>query len=382
MNILSFGPEDRRNCKRFVDVHWRLYKNEPRYVPLLDFEFLGFKPLGITGYIDTGNPFFEHGRMRLFLARRDGEDIGRLCAYVNDDHNAHTGEETGFFGFFAAPDDPVVARALVDAAGDWLRTQGMTHIRGPQNLPVNESTPGALVEGFDTEPVIYYHYNHPYFGRLFEQCDMQVIKRVTSMDVPIYTEVNPRLVRIAEYRMKKHNIHISTFAEGDFKQLRQDMLTIYNDAWRDNWGFVPFREKDFFSNLDDMRLVWDPGMFWFLYVGGEPAAFFGVVPNILDRMRPFALPFRHELLRAGKMILTKGACKGIRLGYFGICHKYRGLGLDALIYVHSKRHMQRLNKYRYCHVGWVLEDNELMKAGVASMGGEVNRVYAVYQKPL
>jgi len=348
LEVISFGVNDRSLCRRFVKVHWRLYRHEPHYVPLLDYEFLGFPLLGITGYIDSRNPFFEHGRMRLFLARRDGRDVARVCAYVNDDHNAYTGERTGFFAFFACPDEPETADALLSAAGDWLREQGMERIRGPQNLPVNESTPGVMVEGFDAPPVIYYHYNHPYFARLLQDCGMTVAKRVTSMDVPIYTEVNPRLVRIAEHRMKKHNIRIETFASGNFDDLRRHMLEIYNDAWGNNWGFVPFREKDFFANVHDMQLVWDPNLFWFVYVGDEPAAFFGVVPNILDRMKPLPLPFPHELLRAASMILTRRRCSGIRLGYFGICHKFRHLGIDALMYVHSKRYVQNLKQYKYC----------------------------------
>lgn len=382
IDIISFGPEDRRLCKRFVDIHWRLYKGEDRYIPLLDYEYLGFKLIGMTGYIDTASPFFKHGRMRLFIAHAGGKDIARICAFVNDDHNAHTGDKTGFFAFFDAPDDAKVTGLLLDAAGKWLKEQGMEAIRGPQNLPVNESTPGVLVEGYDAEPVIYYHYNHPYYASLLEQNNMSVVKRITSMDVPIYSEVNPRLVKIAEYRKKKHDIRIIDFTEGNFKELRKAMLDIYNDAWGNNWGFVPFREEDFYSNLEDMRLVWDPKMFWFLFIGDEPAAFFGVVPNILDRMKPLNLPFRHELLRAAKMILTKNKCRGIRLGYFGIKHAHRGHGLDALIYVHSKLYMQKIARYKYCHVGWVLEDNEKMKAGVESMSGVVNRVYASYERPL
>jgi len=158
------------------------------------------------------------------------------------------------------------------------------------------------------------------------------------------------------------------------------MLDIYNDAWGNNWGFVPFREEDFFANVNDMRLIWDPRLMWFVYVGGEPAALFGVVPNILDRMK--RLPVRNELLRAARMILTKSHCNGIRLGYFGIKHKFRCLGIDALMYVHSKKFVQNLKKFAYCHVGWVLEDNELMKAGILSMDGVINRVYAVYQKDI
>ena len=144
----STDPGARAGLRAFVDFHWSHYRDDPQYIPLLDYEYLGFRLLGIDGYFEPRSLFLQHAAIAFFIAYDAArQPVGRCMALVNDDHNAHWNEKTGFFGFFESIDAQEVTDALLRAAGGWLRERGMRSMRGPQNLPVNQATPGVLTEG-------------------------------------------------------------------------------------------------------------------------------------------------------------------------------------------------------------------------------------------
>jgi GNAT superfamily N-acetyltransferase len=145
------------------------------------------------------------------------------------------------------------------------------------------------------------------------------------------------------------------------------MFDIYNEAWQHNWGFVPFTKEEFFDNLDNLRLIWNPELFLIAYVKGTPGAFCGAVPNIVEKMRPIPGFRRVELLRTVRMFLTTGLIKNYRMGYFGVRPKYRRIGLDAVLVTEAKRYAIGRN-YQSCDIGWVLEDNKLALRLMHSMG--------------
>jgi len=179
--LISFGNEskaERKLLKQFVDFHWEFYKNEPKYIPLLDYEYLGFKIIGMTGFFEPNNLFFKHAEMRFFIVLKNGKMVGRCNAFVNYRHNERWKDKVGFFGQFECIEDETVAKVLTDAATSFVKAQGMDTIRGPQNLPVNDATPGFLTKGFDSRPVMYYHYNKPYYYSLVEIQGFKAVKNV------------------------------------------------------------------------------------------------------------------------------------------------------------------------------------------------------------
>ncbi|MBN1350426.1 hypothetical protein JXJ21_13510 [candidate division KSB1 bacterium] len=382
--LISFSNQtrqDKKLLKTFVDFHWKHYEDHPQYVPLLDYEYLGFKLLGIKGFFEPRNLFFKHTDMQFFLALNGDEVVGRCNAFVNHNHNRHWHDKVGFFGQFESIDDQQVAAALLNAAADWLKSQGMEFMRGPQNLPVNEATPGLLTEGFDSRPVMYYHYNKPYYENLLLAEKFEPVKRVCSWEVPVMNPMEERLVRVAQKVIDRFDLKIETWGERPLKVRKQEMFEIYNDAWNDNFGFVPFTQEEFYSIIDDMLLIMDKGLFLFIYLKGETAAFFGGVPNITERMVPFTGCRRCELLRAAKMLLTKGKVKGFRLGYLGVKKKFQRLGLDGVMLWQQKIYAQK-HGYDYCDMGWVLEDNVRVTRLVEMMGSVPSKIYTIYQKPV
>lgn len=384
LEILSFSNKtktDKKLLKEFVSFHWKHYQNDPQYIPLLDYEYLGFKLIGIHGFFEPSNLFLKHAEMEFFLALNDGEIVGRCNAFVNHNHNQHWHDKVGFFGQFETIDDPMVAESLLLAAEDWLKSKGMDTIRGPQNLPVNEATPGLLTEGFDSRPVMYYHYNKPYYEQMVRNAGFKPVKRVLSWEVDPLKPMEEKLERIAQLVVKRYKVKFETWGERPLKVRKQEMFEIYNDAWNDNFGFVPFTQEEFYHIVDDMMLIMDKGLFMFLYIGDEAAAFFGAVPNVTEKMHLSKRFRRFELLRAVKMLLGAKKTKGYRLGYLGVKKKFRNYGLPAVMLWKEKIYSQKKG-YEYCDMGWVLEDNDKVISLVEMMGSKPSKTYTVFEKKI
>lgn len=388
IEIVTFGNqtrEDRRLLKKFVDFHWDHYRNDPQYIPLLDYEYLGFKLLGIHGFFEPDSLFFRHAEMRFFLAYQNGKPVARCNAFVNYNHNKHWKDKVGFFGQFESIDDVEVCQKLLDTAGAWLRERGMEVMRGPQNLPVNEATPGILTEGFDSRPVIYYHYNKPYYERLLLSAGFHPVKRVRSWEALVQTPMEEKLDRLAERVIQRYGITIEPWGKRPLEVRKREMLEVYNSAWSDNFGFVPFEPEEFYQIIDDMQLIMDKDLFLFVYVKGELAAFFGAVPNIAEKLKPIPIPWlrRAELLRALKMLFGKNRTQGLRLGYLGVKKQFRGLGLDGVMLWYQKKYVQQHRKqYTYSDVGWVLEDNIRVIRMVEYMNAKPSKTYTIFEKSL
>ncbi len=384
LEIIQFGnvtPEDKKNLRRFVDFHWTHYQEDPQYIPLLDYEFLGFKLIGMTGFFEPQNLFFKHAEARWFLAVTEDRVVGRCMGFINTNHNRHWNDKTGFFGLFECIDDQGTANLLLDAAKDWLREKGMDVIRGPVNLPVNEATPGNLTEGFDSRPVIYYHYNKPYYQKLLETYGLNTVKRVLSWEIEVARPLDDKINRLARKIIDRYKITIEKWGDRSLQERKEEMLSIYNEAWNDNWGFVPFTREEFFSIVDDMMLIMDKEAFVFLYVNGESAAFFGAVPNVMEKIVPWSWCRRCELLRAIRLILNAKRTEGFRLGYLGVRRKFRRIGLDGVMIWKQKKYAMK-KKFTYCDAGWVLEDNVMVTRMVDLMGGKHSKTYTVYEGKL
>jgi len=383
ITLISFGNESKEEqglLKRFVDFHWTLYADDPQYVPLLDYEYLGLGLIGMTGFFEPKNLFFKHAEMRFFLAERQGEIVGRCNAFVNHRHNAHWKDKVGFFGQFECLDEVNVATLLLDEATAFLKSLGMDTVRGPQNLPVNDATPGCLTEGFDSRPVMYYHYNKRYYSALIEKMGFHTAKRVLSWEVEPARPMEEKLVRVAKKVIERYGVTIEDWDARPLEVRKKEMLEIYNAAWNDNYGFVPFTQEEFDQIIDDMMLIMDKKLFVFLYVKGEAAAFFGGVPNVSENLGRIGKLRRVELIRAIKLILGAKRNKGFRLGYLGVKPKFRRLGLDGVMLWKQKLYSQ--TKYDYCDMGWVLEDNTLVLRLVDIVQGVPSKTYTIYERPI
>ncbi|GAB4181994.1 MAG: hypothetical protein Kow00108_18830 [Calditrichia bacterium] len=372
----------KRKLKQFVLFQRNLFKGNPNYVPILNYEYTGLKIAGITGFLEPKHHFNRYATLKFFTAKNSEDQIiGRCVAFINPRHNEKWNDKVGFFGLFDAIERQDVADALLDAASEWLKKQGMEAIRGPQNFPVNEATPGILTEGFDSRSVIYYHYNPPYYKTVIEQAGFSPVMRYFSYETLVSQPTPEKLERISQMILKRYPITFEYLKERPFSVRKKEMLEIYNDAWHDNFGFVPFDEEEFSSILDDMKLIMDKDLFLFCYVDGEPAAFFGGVPNIDEKLVKFKDYPYLELLRALWMILTPVRTTGFRLGYLGVKRKFHKLGLPAILLWKQKIMSEKLG-YKYCDIGWVLEHNVDVIRLIEMLEFKHSKTYTLYEKPL
>ncbi|HEX7665609.1 MAG TPA: hypothetical protein VF407_13880 [Polyangiaceae bacterium] len=364
------------NIKDFLSVVDTIYASDPNYIRPLDMD--------LTDRMNPKkNPFFEHGEARLFTAYKDGKCVGRISASIDHEHLARYKDDTGFFGFFDTIDDDDVAKALLNAAERWLVGKKMKRVRGPMSLSINEEV-GTLIEGFDTPPMLLMGHNRPYQGGLVEK---QGYAKVKDFYAWRYTvgELNTRT--------KKAHTEISALPEIktrmlDPKNVERDVnivTEIFNDAWSENWGFVPLTKLEVKKMAQDFKLILDPAITRIVDIDGEPAAVAVGLPNLNELVRdmggslfPFGLP---KLLWRLKVT---GAKSG-RLVILGIRKKYRHVRKYGALSAYLFAEMNDSGKqrgYEWGELGWTLDDNGAVNAGIRAMGAKKYKTYRAYEKEL
>ncbi len=357
---------------RFIKFPWKIYRNERNWVPPLISErqkFLNPKR----------NPFFEHSDVSLFMAHDNaGNALGRIAGIVNRNHIEIQNEKAGFFGLFESVDDPEVAGRLFDAAADFLRSKGMTLMRGPANMSVNDDL-GLLIKGFDTPPVFMMPYNPQYYVGLVENYGFR-----KAMDlIAYYGESNgcihERLLRGVELSRKRYKFSIRTIDMRDFDQEVKRIRDLYNRAWERNWGAVAMTDKEFDYVAQDLKQVIDPGLCLIAEVGGITAGFSLALPDfnqVLTHLNGRLFP-----LGIFKILYYRRRINAIRVITMGVLPEYRRMGLDVA-FMHATYERSLKKGYYSGEMSWVLESNACMNNSMINLGYVAYKTYRVYDFPL
>ncbi len=361
----------------FLQVASGLYRDDPHWVQPLDKEQKDRLTPG-------ANPFWEHGEGRLFTAWRGGQPVGRISAQIDHNHLARYGDGAGFFGFFDTRDDAEVARALLERAEGWLRARGMTTCRGPFSLNINEEV-GCLVEGFETPPMVLMPHHGPWQGGLLEGAGYAKLKDLFFYLYDVPDELPPRPKRAHEAMEKLPEVR---FRSLDKRKMRAEVATfleIFNDAWQDNWGFVPATDSEAEQMAADFGLLADPELAFFAEVEGEPVAFVVVLPNLYEAiqdLRGKLFPFGWATV-LGRLKL--GRPRTGRLIMLGIKQKMRGKkrygALSTALYAEVSRRGKRVG-IEQAALGWTLEDNNAINLGIRAMKAKRYKTYRIYEKAL
>jgi hypothetical protein len=373
--IRELKPGDNRTLKDFLNVVEDIYQGTA-YIRPLDFE--------VKDRLDhKKNPFFEHAEGTAWVAYRDGKPVGRITAQIDQEHLKRHRDDAGFFGFLDTFDDAVVARDLLATAEAWVKARGMKRLRGPLSLSINEDT-GCLVDGFEKRPYYGMTYHNPYQGALVEKAEYSKLKDFYAWTYDI---------GVVPPRAQKGHDEIAALTEvttrnGNPKRMMEEVriiTDIFNDAWSENWGFVPATENELRKTAKDLESFIMPEIVKLTFINGEAAAVAFGIPNINDmigdlhgKLFPFgALKFLWRLKVQGP--------KSGRLLILGIRRKWRHVrryaGLSAFLYVEMNR-AAHLAGLKTSELGWTLEDNAAVNAGIRMMGGRVDKRYRVYEKVL
>ena len=372
MKIEIVKVSDKKQKKQFIDFPHDLYKDDPLYVPELY--------IAQNEMMDTKKyPLFEFSTVEYFLAKKDGKIVGRVAAIHNKNYNEYHKANAGFFGFYDIIDDYEVTEALLGAATAYLKERGLTEIIGPCNYSTNE-TAGLLVDGFDSSPLVMMTYNKPYYADHLEKYGFK-----KSMDLYAYMiwtkSVSDRTLRLAkalEERLERSGITIRNIDLKNLKQEVKNIKPIYNAIWQDNWGFVPFTDKEIIHLADSLKLIADDRWLYIAEDKGKIIGFNITLPDINQITKGFKkgrlFPFN-----VIKLLMNKKKTKYVRIIAMGVLEEYRKKGIEAIFFAKNIQTAKETG-VEAGEASWVLESNDMMVRAAENLNGKRYKTYRLYNK--
>lgn len=369
------APVDgRRQLAEFIRLPRRLYAQDPNWVPPLALER--------RQHFSSRNPWCAHAHRQLWLAWREGRPVGRISAQVDELHRCRHVVNSGHFGFLDCENNPQILGALLETSEEWLRQQRTEVVTGPFNFSINQEC-GLLVDGFDAPPSVMMPHNPPWYGAALEQQGYAAARDLYAYwlrcDFPIppvmQTLVDRYGGRIALRPLNRKN----------FRQELETIREIFNDAWADNWGFVPFTRKEFAALGAALRLFVPEDFICIAECQGTPAAFIVVLPNLNEVLKELdgrLLPLGWlRLLQS----LRKSAFKTGRTPLMGVRKQFQNTPLGialAFLVIHFARQAAVSRGMEHVELSWILEDNQGMRNILERIGGRLYKTYRIYRKQL
>ena len=368
--------------KAFIDLPFRLYADDPNWVPPLRSE--------VAGLLDkTSNPWFEHGEAQLFIAEQSGRITGRISAHIDRIALTQPSEQgfgpgTGFFGFYEAEDE-ASGTALLRAAEDWLRGKGMTRMLGPISFAMWDET-GLLVETDGRPATAMMAYNNTGYAAWIEAAGLAGVQDLYTYNLPIadgFTDLSNRVVAMGE---KTGRIVVRNVSKARFDEEAALIMSILNDAWSDNWGFVPFTDTEIAYAGKKLRPIVFEDLIRIAEIDGEPVAFMMTIPDLNEKLIGFGgtlLPFNWAKLlwwlRAPKVTT-------MRVPLMGVVKRLQGSRMASQIAFMMIEYLRRTAVEKYGATrgdfGWVLASNGPMRSVGEAIGGSVNKIYRIYGRDL
>lgn len=364
-----------RGLATFHALPLALQGADPNFVPPLLFEE--------RRHVDRrGNPHFEEAEIAFFLARRGGRPVGRISAHLDRVALRHAGDSTGFFGHWEVEDRPDTAAALLGAAETWLRGRGMQRVRGPFEVSINDRC-GLLVEGSDTPPMLMMNHAPPHYARLLELAGYAKARDLLAYHTPVEARLPPQGARLLA--RLDGRVRIRAIRWDRYREEIGTIIDIFNDAWGENWGFVPFTDARLDHLARSMKPVLLKDLVVIAEVDGEPAGMMVALPNVNEaiadlggRLFPFGWAKLLWRLKAGRL-------RTLRVPLMGVRRKYHGTLVGAALMTSmfdTIRARAHARGFREAELSWVLEDNRPMRHIAERMGARVYKRYRLYEKAL
>ena len=365
-------PQTPRHINRFLKVSYNIYRKDPHWVaPLLIDSKQIFSP---------ANPLFQHADIQLWIARRNGRDIGRIAGIVDHHHNSTHQDRCAFFGFFECENNSHTSRQLFAAALDWARNKGMQRVLGPMN-PTSNDECGLLVDGFDSPPQLMMTYNPRYYEALVTAEGFTKAKDLLAYHVDVGGCPRERLNRIAaKTRRKNPGFGFKTVCRKSLATDLPKIKEIYNAAWEKNWGFVPMTDGEIDFLADRLKPLLTKGLVWIAETKEEPVGFLLALPDFNEALKPL----RGRLWTKNVLSLIPYALglklpAGCRIVTLGVKEAYRNRGIEAVMLAECLTTCLRLG-FKQAEASWVLEDNLMMRRLLHPFGGRVYKTYRIYER--
>ncbi len=366
----------RRDVNQFVDVPWRIYAEDPQWVPPLKLE--------VKEFINPRkHPFYQHGAATQFIATRGGVALGRILVSDDPNFNQQHASNLGCFGMFECVADPEMAHALLDQAAQWLRGRGRTAMLGPIDYSTNYPC-GLLIEGFDTPPRVLMNHHRRYYQELLESWGLTKAKDLYAwwFNDPhdLLAQWRPRLERLA----KRCRVTVRSFQLHDFAAELERCREVYNGAMSDHWGFVKLTETEFEHIGRQLKQLAIAEQVLLAEVEGKAVGFSITLPDIHEAIRPlegrltrFGLP-----LGLARFMYRKRRIKTARMLVLDVLQHYRRRGVAEMLILQTLDHGKNVLGYTAAELSWTLEDNAAVNRTIESVGGRRYKTYRLYSKDI
>ncbi|MFQ5535201.1 MAG: N-acetyltransferase [Sphingomonadales bacterium] len=375
---VTVEPVDgKKALETFIRLPWRLYADDPNWVPPLLRE--------VWDQLSRDrNPYFEHAEAQYWIAYRNGRPVGRISAQVDQLVLKHHGTKTGHFGFLEAEDDPAIFSALFAAALNWLRDQGMEQVIGPFNLSINQES-GLLVDGFDSPPMMLMGHAPRHYGNHVEALGFEKVKDLYAYAFDIKKGMPPLVHRLIERAEAKGKIQLRQLDMKRYAEDLTDILDIFNDAWSENWGFLPLTGAEAKKDVEAMKLIIQEDLVYIAEVDGKPVGMMVTLPNLNEAIADLngkLFPFGWAKL----LWRLKVKCpKTSRVVMMGVRKEYQGGALGAAIafmLVEQSRKNAERKGMEWGELSWVLDDNVPMQKISEAIKAPIYKTYRLYTKSL
>ena len=372
--VAVYPVTNRHELRKFIDIPWCVYADDPMWVPPLRLER--------RWHFSKSNPFFKHGEWQAWIAYRNNQPVGRISAQINQLHRQLYGEDTGHFGLLECVNDKQVFAALMQTAEKWLTERGTKHISGPYNFSINQEC-GILVSGFDTPPMVMMPHSPKWYGKQIEEQGYYPLKDLLAYLMKLDMEV-PKIMRILVDKFSKR-IRTRVLRRKQLKVEMEVLRSIFNDAWSENWGFIPFTEEEFSELGSTFRFLLRDEYIQIAEVDGIPAAFMVALPNlneIFAKLNGNLFPFGwYQLIKQLKF----GEIRTGRIPLMGVRKKFQNTPLGATLafmMLDAPRKIGLSRGFQEIEVSWILEDNKPMRGMIEKAGIQEYKRYRIFGKTL
>jgi GNAT superfamily N-acetyltransferase len=360
------------DVSRFLELSYTIYNSDRFWVaPLL---------MDLKKVFTDANPLFEHAEMQLWMATKDGRDVGRIAGILDREYNHINKGAAAFFGFYECINDAAVSKALFGQVAEWARQKGMKSLLGPMNPTTNDEC-GLLVKGFGSAPVFMMTYNPEYYVSLVEAEGYRKAKDLIAFHIDLSRIPMERLTRIAT-KIRQRNANL-TFRPVRRKTLTQDLTKIkevYNSAWEANWGFVPMTDSEVDFMAERLKPLLMEGLIWLAEAGSEPVGFLLALPDYNTALQPLkGRLLTPKVLGFIPYLMGWKRPKRTRVLTLGVKEQYRGKGLESAMLIEGLRVGIEAGVTE-SEASWILEDNVMMCRVIESIGGTPYKTYRIYEK--
>ena len=364
--------DNKQGMKDFINFPYTLYRDNPNWCPPLHFERKAF--------FSNKNPFLHNIEVAYFVAYDGQNPVGRVTAHIDRLHNRYRNAREGFFGFYESIDSPDVARQLMETAETWVTKRGMTSLIGPYNFNSKQEV-GFLVEGFDLPQSVMMTYTKDYYPRLFDGLGYRKARGYVSFRVSDILTI-PAIVTGTARRLAGRygaSVQIIPLSKKKLDEEHDFILDVYNDAWSENWGFIPLNDAELGYIIDEFKSFAEFDFIYKLYVEGEPVAFMLVLPNINEVLMEIG---NGRLLPTGilKLLFRRNRIRSAVIGIMGVKKPYWNRGFELLLYNRLFEDHRAKPQVDFIETTWILEDNERMIKSLEHLNAQSDKRYVILEK--